>query len=312
MHESLSIRVRLPFASLMAVTLLALSVPAAQAQQQALPNVVQLETEEEEVRRYAVEVIVFEYAGAAANTTELFEPEPVPGEVVLPEDGPLVFSDRPLPPDPTETLPVAIDPADDEALMPEPGEEQPFVLLPGETLEEIPTYENAGIEFVDPGEYQLTGAWNTLTRLDAYRPLMHTAWIQPTVEQASTKPLSLRRIGDPPLRLNGEFTLYLSRFLHLVVDLSLEQPATASPVADRERVRYFGDNRSEASLSFGPTIDPPATVFRINEDRIVRNNETRYFDHPKFGVIARITRIEETLPEDLDTTGDLLPGSLIQ
>ena len=41
----------------------------------------------------------------------------------------------------------------------------------------------------------------------------------------------------------------------------------------------------------------------------MRNNEVRYFDHPKFGVIARITRIEEEEPESLDTTDDLLPGT---
>ena len=287
------------------------AVPAATwAQQQALPNVVQLESEEEPVRRYSVEVIVFEYAGTAANTTEIFDPEPMPEAPLFlegdldPDAAPAVFSDRPLP--------VAIDPADDEALMLEPGEEPPSVLLTGETLEEIPTFESAGIEFIDPAGYQLTSAWERLENLDAYRPLMHTAWIQPTVEKEETSPLPLRRIGDPPLRLTGEFTLYLSRFLHLVVDLSLEQRPSPGATAGPDRVRYYGDSQSSASLSFGPEFAEPRTIYRINEDRIVRNNEVRYYDHPKFGVIARITRIEEELPEDIDTTSDLLPGNPLQ
>jgi hypothetical protein len=54
----------------------------------------------------------------------------------------------------------------------------------------------------------------------------------------------------------------------------------------------------------------PSVFYRIREDRIVRNNEVRYYDHPKFGVIARITRIEEESPEDVDTTNDLLPGAV--
>ena len=29
------------------------------------------------------------------------------------------------------------------------------------------------------------------------------------------------------------------------------------------------------------------------ENRIVKNGELRYFDHPKFGVIAKITRVDE-------------------
>ena len=38
--------------------------------------------------------------------------------------------------------------------------------------------------------------------------------------------------------------------------------------------------------------------YRIQEDRIVRNNDIRYFDHPKFGVIAKVTRVEK---EDEET-----------
>ena len=128
------------------------------AQQQIAPNAVQLESEVEEIPRYAVELIVFEYVGAAANTTEIFEPE-VAVEVLSDEDffGGLpprtgasaetrVYSDRPLPP--AEDLPVSIDvPAAEDA---GDAEGQPFVPLPGETLEEIPTNERAGFERQDP------------------------------------------------------------------------------------------------------------------------------------------------------------------
>ena len=185
-------------------------------------------------------------------------------------------------------------------------------MRPGEALEEIPTYENAGIELIDPAEYQLTAAWEKLVNLDAYRPLMHTAWIQPTVEKAATLPLPVRRLGDPPLRLDGAFTLYLSRFLHLVVDLSLEQRPSQSTTAGRDRIRYYGNDPLNASPGFGPEYLAPSTTYRINEDRIVRNDEVRYYDHPKFGVIARVARIEEELPEGLDTTDDLLPGNPVQ
>ena len=187
-----------------------------------------------------------------------------------------------------------------------------FVLLPGETLEEIPTWESARFQMIDPAEYQLRNAWDRLDNLDAYRPLMHAGWIQETLEKEATKPLPLRRLGDPPLRLNGTISLYLSRFLHMVVDLSLEHKSPQRMVATQERIRYYGDNQSRASLSFDPEFITPSVFYRIEEDRIVRNNELRYFDHPKFGVLAKITRIEEEEPEELDTTNDLLPGAVIQ
>ena len=40
----------------------------------------------------------------------------------------------------------------------------------------------------------------------------------------------------------------------------------------------------------------------ISEDRIFRNGELRYFDHPKFGVLAKITRVEESDEEVLGET----------
>jgi hypothetical protein len=47
--------------------------------------------------------------------------------------------------------------------------------------------------------------------------------------------------------------------------------------------------------------------YSISEDRIFRNGELRYYDHPRFGVLARITRFEE---EELATDEMfLLPGN---
>ena len=45
---------------------------------------------------------------------------------------------------------------------------------------------------------------------------------QATYEKDQTLPLRLRRLGNAPLRLDGTVMLYLSRYLHLVVDLTIE------------------------------------------------------------------------------------------
>ncbi|MDH3441071.1 MAG: peptidoglycan binding protein CsiV [Gammaproteobacteria bacterium] len=282
------------------------------AQQQAAPNAVQLESEQEPDRQYSVEMIVFEYVGSAAGTTEIFEPDLPIVDEALPVDVDFLDDLSPEIPGPNsppqDDLPLAIDiPVSDEMV-----EEPDFVALPGETLEEIPTHESAGFRLIDPADYQLRNAWNRLVDLDAYRPLMHTGWIQPTLEKEDTTPLPLRRLGNPPLRLNGTISLYLSRFLHMVVDLSLEHKAPQRMVATQERVRLYGDNQSRASRGFDAEFITPSIFYRIEEDRIVRNNELRYFDHPKFGVLAKITRIEEEEPEEPDTTDDLLPGAVVQ
>lgn len=280
------------------------------AQQQAVPNAALLETEADDTRRYAVEIIVFEYAGSAANTTENFEPaspavEPGPADGLAvdaagwprsgDEDTAPVFEDG------RTGLAVAVE-------VPEPDTDDAFALSPGESLEEIRTYERMGIELIPAAEYQLGAAYRKLVELDAYRPLLHAAWTQPAVAEEDTEPLKLRRVGNPPLRLDGTVSLYLGRYLHLVVDLALEERVPQRLPPDRERIRYYGDDRPARGFGFEPADIAPVIYYRIQEDRILRSNETRYFDHPKFGVIARVTRVEEALPESADTTGDLLPG----
>ena len=327
-----------------------LSAGPGHAQQQFVPNAAILETEEPPVPEYAIEVIIFEYLGSAASTTEVFAPDvEVVDDFLLPDVRFLADIPPKLSVDEVsmademsmaDEIPVDEVSMADEMSMPEEipvdevsmdddlsmamaipdktgieGEalaEPMFVLLPGEALEEIPTYESQGIRLIPPEEYQLQSPWNRLEQLAAYRPLMHTAWIQPTVEQEATKAFPLRRIGDPPLRLEGTISLYLSRFLHMAVDLSLEQKAAQRMSATEERVRQDDDRGPRAARSVDTVFISKSTFYRIEEDRIVRNNELRYFDHPKFGVIAKITRIEQEVPEDLVTTDNLLPDNTIQ
>jgi len=296
-----------------ATALLTLISAVAGGQQQTVPNAAILETEAEEIRRYSVEMIVFQYVGAAAGSVEIFQPEEliIPDEI--PADGtftgdlstPLEGGQVMLGPDP---LAPALEPEDE--LPAEEGGLEEIELLDQE-LEEIVTYEQSGHILLDPEEFVLTEIYQKLVRLDAYQPLMHTAWIQPTVEKEAATTLKLRRIGDPPLRLNGTVTLYLSRFLHLVLDLALEEKSPQRMTSSQEAVRYYGDDQSRTANSFDPQFITPSTFYRIQEDRIVRNGELRYYDHPKFGVIAKITRVEEDESEvEPDTTNDLLPGGI--
>ena len=282
--------------SIIALATLFATVPAA-AQQQSVPNAVLLESEEEEVRRYSVELIVFEYAGSAAGTTELFDPDPSTDPIFDDEFLVTLRDDRTL------RRVSTVNPQTGEVETRLQGADE-------ETLEEIPTLELAGVRLLEPEEFQMTSAWERLDNLDAYTPLLHTGWEQPTVEQEETVELSLRRIGDPPLRLSGTVSLYLSRFLHLVVDVALEEKQPVRTTVPQQRFSRFGDNEMRSSFSFDRDSIRPSLFYRIKEDRIVRNNEVRYYDHPKFGVIARVTRIEEETPEDVDTTDDLLPGTV--
>jgi hypothetical protein len=136
-----------------------------------------------------------------------------------------------------------------------------------------------------------------LNRLDAYEPLMHVGWTQAVWPEEETEAVSLFRLGMPPEGLDGSLTLYLSRFLHLVVDVQLRDPdSIENPITTTD----------DGFASFSDEIIAPQPIFyRIQEDRIVKNNDLRYYDHPRFGVLARVTRVEDD-EEENPAEGELL------
>jgi hypothetical protein len=228
--------------------------------------------EEEELRRYSVEVIVFEYAEGAYDGEELYTPLPPPEP---PPEPVLEYIELPD----YRTLRTVEENYEDE------------------DIEEIQLHGLAEILLMQPEQLTMTDIFERLDRLDAYQPVLHGGWTQNTIERELARPIRLRAIGDPPLRLDGTLTLYLSRYLHLIVDLGLEaegQPGEVAANAD-EAIVYYGDARNDDNYDYFDDVGPlPSTVrYDIFDDRIFRNGEVRYFDHPKFGVIAKVTRFEK-------------------
>lgn len=238
----------------------------------------------EDVRQYTVEIIIFSYEENVSVGTEIFVPDEPPNveDPLLDidaadagrrtEDEPRVFTD--------ERTSGKDDDADS------PVRELELVLLEREEL----TLNKIARQFA---------------LLDVYETIMHFGWTQPTYPEEESAPIELRVFGDPPAGLDGNFTLYLSRYLHLVVDLALDAPDDSSgsvaidqPVYSDDPTYSFGDSRRQYNDIYGRL--PLPTRYRIQENRIVKNGELRYFDHPKFGVLAKITRVEEEEEEPSD------------
>ena len=146
-----------------------------------------------------------------------------------------------------------------------------------------------------------------LDELDAYTPLMHFGWTQPTYPEEETEVRPLSSFSTPPEGLDGELSLYLSRYLHLAVKLQLDAAALdklgeteaaedADESEDDPDRYYFSDGIEEIDIA---AVEYPV-YYRIDDDRIFRNGELRYYDHPKFGVLAQITRVEEPDPDELE------------
>ncbi|MFL6622330.1 MAG: CsiV family protein [Sulfurifustaceae bacterium] len=101
-----------------------------------------------------------------------------------------------------------------------------------------------------------------------YRVLLHKHWVQPAESKGTGTPVPLT---TPDKELNGGIKFYLSRFLHLELNVAYQpQPG---PVGGVDK-----------------SADNPPTYI-INEQRRIKSNELNYFDHPKFGVLVRVTPV---------------------
>ena len=149
---------------------------------------------------------------------------------------------------------------------------QPMLREPvDQPLPEQPSADSAEIEPlplvfspVPDSEYRLTDQFAKLRASRNYKPLLHTAWRQAVYDQDNETTLHLA-----PTALNGDASLYVTRFLHLKLELEL------------------------AKNSGGAGQSTDSVVYRLNERRKMRSAELHFFDHPRFGALALISRTDQ-------------------
>lgn len=109
--------------------------------------------------------------------------------------------------------------------------------------------------------------------------LLHTAWQQPVGEKSASSYIRISNQND----LDGTININSSRFLHADVDLLL----TKNMKITRQKVGMLGVSSNPAASG----EDRPVT-FRLKQSQKIKSNETRYFDHPGFGVILLVSPAE--------------------
>ena len=302
------------------LVLLALAPTLAAVAQQAPPRIDQLVQDlgEEpiDIRRYTVEVVVFRYTENVSVGNEVFVPDPPPileqtvsgetpftgeaGDGQAPAVGQALTATgdgqtltgtgdgQAL----TGTDSAAMDAGDETSVENEaeqPAKDAEPALQSGKPV----------VEYLLLTEDELTmgDVIAKLELLDAYETIMHFGWTQTVFPEMEPKLIEIDSLAEPAPGLDGSFTLYLSRYLHLNLDLALEKPpAFDDPVAIEDPALSFGDARMGYDL-FG-TATTGKVHYRIQEDRIFKSGELRYFDHPKFGVLAKVSRVEEAEPDE--------------
>jgi hypothetical protein len=106
-----------------------------------------------------------------------------------------------------------------------------------------------------PGR-RLAGAVAKLRSAGGYRILAHTAWSQVPAAWNSRRGVSVEQLGINTSGISGNVVLERGQYLHLGVDLKVEDGGRSFVLADLRRVKL---------------------------------DEAQYFDHPQLGVIALVT-----------------------
>jgi len=268
------------------------------------PNILLLPVEEvEDIRRYSVEVIVFEYASSASAGNEIFEVKPpseelefgafseIPG-AVIDDDDVVEYGDF-------TTVEAAGADSRELTLFGDPFDSFDENIA----LETIPALADVEFRVLTPEELTLGEIHEKLLLLDAYKPVLWGGWVQAIYEHETTPPVRLRVLGTPPLYIDGTLNLYLRNYLHLVVDITKEfQVETVQPVYRQEESARGTSGRGNRNEYVA--YDTQTLLFRISEDRIFRSGHLRYYDHPRFGVLATVNRYEKIPGEEAEPLPD--------
>jgi hypothetical protein len=151
---------------------------------------------------------------------------------------------------------------------------------PLEALREAPVFDDTNFGPLAANPPPQTSATASTLQPDAYEPLLHTGWVQPGLAEADGRPFDLGQVGA--LNPHGTVHVFLSRFLHVTLDLTFEgQPAAVDPAAPNAAASP-GDGLAEVVL---------APRYHLAATRNVRSGELHYFDHPAFGVLVRVTPV---------------------
>ncbi len=107
----------------------------------------------------------------------------------------------------------------------------------------------------------LLSSYQDIGKSNNYQPLMYVAWTQSVKSNRFSKAV---RITNSEGTIDGYFRMQRGHYVHM-----------------------------QADIEFSPELYEESVIYRLNEKRRFKLNETHYLDHPKFGILAKISPITE-------------------
>jgi len=200
--------------------------------------------------------------------------------------------------------------------------------IPGRELKSRISGQAEAFQILNPKDYFLNQKVYALRKNPRFKVLLHTSWFQaafdadhkravylhdklplPYKETGSEiRPMNVDSEGPEGQSLFGTVRVYVSRFLHVDLDLiyRVAQQVTYYEKLDEMKNAMF---LVPENGQFNATGEPITTVamhgYRLNESRRIKSRELHYFDHPLFGVLLYATphEFEDEDAPSLKTSG---------
>ncbi|MEE9339624.1 MAG: CsiV family protein [Methylococcaceae bacterium] len=96
---------------------------------------------------------------------------------------------------------------------------------------------------------------------NSYQPLLYEAWIQKAKANSYSRAV---RISNAEGTIQGFFMLQRGHLIHMIAD-----------------------------IEYSPEMYEEPIIYRLNEKRRFKLNETHYLDHPKFGVVVKVSPVDD-------------------
>ena len=141
----------------------------------------------------------------------------------------------------------------------------------------VPTARQIALKISQRKSLNMSAIYNRLNRLRVYEPVIWGGWEQRLTNEQNAFPVNLRSIKNTLGKFDGNIKFYESSGgrLRLSVDIEMYEKIEIS-----------------ANESGGEQHEQQINTYKISNDKEMRYDELRYFDHPKFGLIAKIQKQE--------------------
>lgn len=157
-----------------------------------------------------------------------------------------------------------------------------------------------GIAVTSAGNYKLSDSAAHLRYSKDYKLLAHFGWTQRSLSKKRALPIRItsNEFSDSPLP-SGELKLYVSRYLHMLVNLKSSKCDYPSPqnesISDEDLDKQLQSGVSKFEIEANLKNDNNNSnqcvnkTYQFTQNRKMRSRELHYIDNPVYGMLVYVT-----------------------